>query len=420
VTRIASNAALLWLVRVAMLACSAVLSVLTARFLGPLGRGLYTLPAIDASLGTTFAAGLSAAAAYYLLNRKAGQSLVRPSSIVLSIFIAIGFVFAYATAAASHSIWALPAAGCFTVAYSAYSLAYGFLLGFDRARSAALLNAAAYVLTLILVSVALLWNHSSPGLAVAAWVSGMSIAGLIGLTLVFRLASQREGSQVDWLSLLRFSSRAGLVNLANLLNYRIDIYVVAILLPVAITGLYTLAVTGAESAVSLTIALSQATLPRIGRLEHAEAGAFTARCLRSSILLAFLLALIGFFASPLVVAGIFGPKFISIVLPLRVLLIGLVAASTSPIISNYFVQNRGRTRVPLITSMISTLLCAAISIVLVPKLGMLGAAIGSTFAYICSQTVAVWYFCLESKTPWFKTLLVNRDDLELYARLLRP
>jgi len=406
-------------VRVIALLCSAILSVLTARFLGPTGRGVYTLPGIDASLGTTFAAGLSSAAAFYLLNRSAGRSIIRAASIVLFVFVVVGFGLTYATAAASHSLWAIAAGASFTLAYGAYSLAYGCFLGFDRARSAGLLNAAAYVLTLALVCVALLVQHPSPNLAIVAWVSGMAIAGIVGLALVFRDAYRLRGATVDVTGLLAFASRAGLLNLANLLNYRIDIYIVAILAPVSVIGLYTLAVTGAESALSITLAISQATVPRIGRLEQAEAAAFTARCLRNSIFLAFLLALCGFIAAPVVVRLVFGSAYASIVTPLRVLLIGLVAASTSSVISNYFMLNRGITRIPLITSIISTALCAAISVVLVPKLGMLGAAIGSTVAYICSQSVAIGYFCYESNISWSSTLLIDRDDVESYAGLVR-
>ncbi len=417
--RIISNAALLWAVRLLTLSCSAVLSILTARFLGPGGRGAFTMPAIDASLGTTFAAGLSSAAAYFLLNRQGGRSIVRSGSLVLSIFVFTELFLTLATSVASHSLWAFAAAGAFTVSYAAYSLAYGFYLGFDRARSAGVLNAAAYALTLTFVGIALILNHSSPAFAVIGWVLGMTVTGVVGLSLVFRLARRLEGSIVDVRELLKFAMRAGLVNLGNLLNYRVDIYVVAILAPLSVVGLYTLAVTGAESALSLTIALAQATLPRIGKLEQTEAAVFTARCLRNSIFLAFFLALFGFVAAPAVIHFVFGTAYQSIVAPLRVLLIGLVAASTNAVISNYFVLNRGRTELPLITSLVSTLVCAGLSVALVPRVGMLGAAIGSTVAYISSQAIALTYFCRESHVPWVTTVLVDRRDLALYGRLAR-
>jgi O-antigen/teichoic acid export membrane protein len=417
--QLVSTAALLWLVRIATLLCSALLSVLTARFLGPAGRGIFTFPGIDASLATTLAAGLSSAATYFLLNRNSDRSIVRVASIALLMFIACGFALTYATAAASHSLWALPAAFIFLISYSAYSLAYGILVGFERPRSAGLLSAVAYILPLTLVTAALLTSRSSPRLAIAGWVSGMAIAGGFALVVVFKMANRRVGTLVNTRDFLLFGTRAALLNVANLLNYRIDIYIVAILAPVNVVGLYTLAVTGAESALSLTLALSQATLPRMGKMQPAEAAIFTARCLRNNVFIASILALCGYLTAPLVIRLLFGPNYASIVMPLRVLLIGLVAASTSALISNYFMLNRGRMQVPLLTSLISTVLCATICAGLVPKVGMLGAAVGSTVAYICSQAIAVGYFCRESNVPWLNAVLINRGDIESYGRLAR-
>ena len=88
-------------------------------------------------------------------------------------------------------------------------------------------------------------------------------------------------------------------------------------------------------------------------------------------------------------------------------------------ISNYFMLNRGRVRVPLVTSAISTAVCAGISFVLVPRVGLLGAALGSTVAYVTSQSVALWYFCKESGVAWERVLLVDRQDIAFYGRLMR-
>jgi len=379
---------------------------------------MYVLPAIDASIATTFAAGLSTAAIYYLVNRRAGRSIARPGTLVLLVFAAAGVLTTFATAALTHSLWAMIPAAAFVVAYSIYQFAYGILFGTDRARAAGLLNAAAYILTLTLVALGVFIERSSPRLAIAGWVAGMAIAGSAGLVFALRGTAKTPGATVDTVALARFATRAGLVNLANLLNYRIDIYIVAIVAPVSVIGLYTLAVLGAESALSLTQALSQATLPRIGGLNRAEAGAFTARCLRNSVFLALMLAACGTAFAPIVIRLLFGPAYLAIVLPFRVLLIGLVAASTSSMIANYFMLNRGRARVPLATSLISTAVCAAISLALVPKFGMLGAAVGSTVAYCVSQTIAIAYFCNDSGISWMKVAIIDRRDLELYGRLL--
>jgi O-antigen/teichoic acid export membrane protein len=313
--RVVSTAAILWVVRILTLTSSAVLSILTARALGPHGRGAYALPAIDASLATTFAAGLSSAAAYFMLAKQAGRSLLRALAVVLVAFIGLGFCATLATAAASRSLWAFVPSACFVVAYSAYSLACGFYLGLDRARSAAFLNAGAYFLTLCLVAAALAVDRSSPQLAILGWVLGMAIAGIVGVALALRESRHLAGGAVGFRPVLHFAARAGLVNLVNLLNYRLDIFIVAIFASTSIVGLYTLAVTGAESVLSMTLALSVAALPRIGTLNAREAGIFTARCLRNGIFLAFVLAVLAFVSAPVVIRMVLGATYAPIVLP---------------------------------------------------------------------------------------------------------
>lgn len=417
--RVVSNAAILWAVRVVTLLSSGTLGIIVARALGPAGRGAYVLPAIDASIATTFGAGLSSAAAYFLLSKRAGSSFARAAAIIFAAFIGIGIASTFATAAVSRSVWAIVPAVCFVVAYGLYSLAYGYFLGIDRARYAALLNASAYLLTLALVSAALFLNRSSPKLAIAGWVAGMGVAGAVGAAFALRDSRRLAGAAVGYRDVLRFALRAGLVNLVNLLNYRVDIFVIAIFTSPAVVGLYTLAVTGAESVLSMTQALATASLPRISSTDAREAGLLTARCLRNGIFLAFILASLAFVSAPFVIRLAVGPAYAGIVLPLRVLLIGLVAASTSSIISNYFVMNKGRTHVPLWTSSISAVLCASISYALVPKIGMLGAAIGSTTAYCISQSIAIIVFCRESGIAWPSTLFVDRTDFAFYRRLAR-
>jgi Na+-driven multidrug efflux pump len=81
--------------------------------------------------------------------------------------------------------------------------------------------------------------------------------------------------------------------------------------------------------------------------------------------------------------------------------------------------NRGRTHVPLVTSSISAAICGAISVVLVPRHGMLGAAVASTVAYIVSQAIAVYLFCRDSGVSPAAALFIDAQDFAFYGRLVR-
>ncbi len=417
--RIVANAAFLWAVRIATMLSSALVSVLTARFLGPAGRGTYALPFIDSSLAVTFAVGLSSAITYFLLNRKAGRGVGRGALIGLLVFGVGGSIATIATAIGNHSRWAIVPALIYMMLYAVNAVTNGYFIGRDRVRTAGAINGAAYLLTLVLIALALVFFRSSPVAAITAALIAWGIVGFAGLLFATHDASRLDGAAVKTVELLRFGGKAGALNLANLLNYRVDIYIVAMLLPVATLGLYTIAVTGAESALSLTLAIAQSTLPRIGAAGRGEAGVFVARCLRNGLLFAAFFSAAAYVMAPPIVRILLGQAYLPLILPFRFLLIGVVAASTTAVITNYFMLNLGRAYVPLTTSLISAAICAAISLALVPRVGMVGAAIGSTVAYAASQTLAIVLFCRQSGVSASNALFVNRDDFSMYRRIIR-
>jgi O-antigen/teichoic acid export membrane protein len=417
--RLISNIALMWMIRVVTLCSSALMSVVTARALGPVGRGLFALPAIDVSVAVSFSVGLSSAASYYLLNRRAGPKIVRALIAGFAVFALCGTCMTFVMAALSHSLWAMVPAIIYALSYAGYSIVCGYFLGRDRALVAGIVSGMLSLVTLIFVAVTIWKIPHSPSSAVGAWVTAIALVAFVGITYVLVDARKLDGEGVDALSFMRFGAKAGVLNVANLLNYRIDIFIVAMFLPVATVGLYTVAVTGAESALSLTLAIGQATLPRIGSLDRQQAGAFAARCLRNTLLFAAVLGGIGILLAPAIIALVFGRAYAPIVTPLRILFIGIVAASTTSIVSNYFVLNLGRTMIPLATSLLSTVICASVSIALIPRLGMSGAATASTVAYAVSQAVAIGLFCKKSGIGAVDVLFVDRRDIALYGRIAR-
>ncbi len=202
----------------------------------------------------------------------------------------------------------------------------------------------------------------------------------------------------------------------TLLNYRVDVYIVAALAPLGVLGLYSVAVAGAESALALTHAASLATAPRLGTLERSEAGAFAARCSRNSLFVATVACGAIAVAAPWAVRLLFGAAYEPIVPALRVLLLGVVALSVGGVIANYFMLNLGRARVPLTTAGLSALLCAGLAFALVPRIGMLGAAIATSAAYLAGQIASVVLFCRETGLHPGRVLFIDGGDIAFYRR----
>lgn len=414
--RLLSDGIFMSFARIATFALAAAQSVVTARALGPEGRGAFALPAIDVSLAATFVLGLSSGISYFLLNRRGGRSVLRAAIAAAAVATLAGALLTVAVAACNGHLWAAIPALFYLPSFAVLSLVSGYCIGRDRIRHWGLVNVATSAVTILLVLAGFAIFGRTAAVAIAAWVAGTFIVALVGAVGAFASARSLANDAIGFGEFLRYAGKAGALNVATLLNYRIDVYIVAALAPLSVLGMYTIAVAGAESALALTHTASIVTAPRIGKLDRNDAREFVARCSRNSLFVALVACAIAAVAVPWAVRILFGPAYEPIVPALRVLLVGVVALSVGGVIANYFMLNAGRAGVPLSTAVLSIIVCAALSLALVPRLGMLGAAIATATAYVVGQTVAIAAFCRETGLHPARVLLVNGADLAFYRR----
>ena len=55
---------------------------------------------------------------------------------------------------------------------------------------------------------------------------------------------------------------------------------------------------------------------------------------------------------------------------------------------------------------------------LIPKIGIVGAAIGTASAYTTAALILLVFFLRDSGLPWHEVLILKRKDLEMWRRLL--
>jgi len=100
------------------------------------------------------------------------------------------------------------------------------------------------------------------------------------------------------------------------------------------------------------------------------------------------------------------------------LLVGVFALSLGSPMSTYFTIRLGRPEVPLVLASASALLCIVGSLVMIPRLGLAGAALASTVAYIAGQGAAIAYFASQAKIGVGSMLLPRRSDLATYVNVV--
>jgi O-antigen/teichoic acid export membrane protein len=409
-----------FVLRIVTVAVSVALGVLTARVLGPGGKGIYAMPGVQAGLVATAFGGLSSATSYFLLNRNVGRRIVAPALISAAILTAVAAAAVVVLAVVGRALWAAPAAVASLPASAAIGIVLGYVAGIKRIRYATTATLATALVTLTLMAAGLFLIARSPWIAIVAWIAGSTSVAVVALGwMLLNARSLPDGEPVKLSEYFRMALKVAATSLVTLLNYRADVYIVAVFLPAFDLGLYTVAVAAAEALLVPTQIAALVTSPHIGSLDREAASRLTARCVRNNLIVAGVICAVIFAIAPLLVQLFYGSSFLPLVPALRILLIGVVALSLGSPLSSYYTLKLGKPEVALVLAGGSAVLCIATALVLVPHLGIEGAAVASTVAYIAGQAVAIVYFSQRAYVPFAAILLPTREDFVVYRDFAR-
>lgn len=417
--RLVSDGIYTFAFRLANMVLAAVLGIVTARLLGPAGRGLYATPMVDAGLVSSIFTGLSASASYFMLRKNAGRYAVYAGlkTAVLSCLLAAAAVFFIAYL--SKTPWAAIPAMLSLPPVAMLQLCYGYCIGTHRVRmntTTTLLNTV-LLFALMLAAFALLGRGA--WVAIWMWVVASNIFAAALLVWILRDSRGRDGEPVTVGAYIRYAVRTGAVSLVSMLNYRADIYIVAVMTTPAMLGLYSVALAAAETLLTVTQVTAMVSSPHIGSLEHRAAADLAARCVRHNVIVSGVCCAALALLAPFAVGLVYGPAFLPAVPALRVLLIGVVALSVGSPMSTYFTIRLGRPEVAFVLASISAAICITCCLVFVPRFGLLGAAWASTAAYIFGQAAAVVYFGMVAGIKPSYMLVPRMSDIVMYGSVAK-
>jgi O-antigen/teichoic acid export membrane protein len=400
------------------------LSVLVSRALGPHDRGLYALPTVYTGLVLAVFAGISSAVSYFMLNAKVGRGILRPALLTGGIFTAVGAIPVIAMAELGHNAWACVPSLFLLPATVPAMIIFGYSLGTKRIRWNTTYQLLTTVALLVGIGIALWFFPHTAIVAVTAMVVVSVLVGAAILLVVLWDARVLPARTVPFGQFMMFSLRAGIVNLVSLLNYRADLYIVALLTTPSILGEYAVAVSAAEALLIVTQVPGIVTSPHVGSMVQEEAAMLTAKCVRGTFLLSLVVCAVCFAVAPYGVWLLYGSAYLPLVPALRVLLISVIFLSLNMPFSNYFTLKIGKPEIPLISNAVAALLCIVASWFLVQRFGMIGAATATAFAYLLGQAVSIAFFLrsanLRATNLSLAALLIPaRSDLRDYTHMGR-
>lgn len=397
------------------------LGVLVARVLGPYQRGLYALPtAVYTGLVLAVFTGISLAISYFMLAKGARREVLRPALLTGAIFSAVGAIPVAAAAMLGHNAWAVLPSVLLLPASAGSMVLLGYAVGSKQIRWQTSYSVASTGALLAAIGVAFVLFSHTVAVAVVAFVGVNVAVGVLCIWIVYLDARRHSGTPVELGVFMLYAIRTGVVNLVTLLNYRADLYVVAVLASSATLGQYAVGVSAAEGLLVVTQVGAIVTSPHVGAMTERDAAAMTATCVRATLVMSLPLCMVFFALAPFIVHVLYGAAYAPLVPALRILLVAVLILSVASPISNFFTLNRGKPEVALASALLAACVCIGVSWVLVPRIGMIGAAIATATAYAFGEGTRMAFFIAATRTPLRSVLIPTARDLQSYASMASP
>lgn len=402
-----------------------VASVLLARMLHPDGRGAYTLFVISATFAQVVLGLGAGAAATYHLNKgtlhlgevmDAVQLLVAAALVVTTILVVAIAPWA-GDPIGGVPLWLFIAGVPLLLLATLLRFVLQAMHRFAEQGIALLIQT-----TSLLALLALSAGHLTTTAAVTMWIASNAIAVGYALQRIGRrYFDPRAIVRPRWsvpLSLVRFGVQGESGTILQLLNYRLDAYVVGLFVGLAGVGFYSVAVSVTEAIWFVPNAVAVVLMPRLSAVAPDEARSMAPVASRNTIAVAASLAAIAGIAAPVIVPLVFGPRFEASVGALWWLLPGAVALAGSKVITSY-IFSQGRPFVNTLITVVSLAVTLVADFTLIPAFGVNGAAAASSLAYVSHLGAALYAYRRISGQPALAALLPRTEDAHLYADAAR-
>jgi O-antigen/teichoic acid export membrane protein len=417
------------------LGAAAAVSIVVGRLLGPSANGQLSLAnsLFDVAL-LLFGLGVPAGITYLVSRRSWGvREALRESHRFALATGLLGTAVALLTYALLRPTvfdgveWALAAVVVGSLPFAlAWSFSSAIALGRDRYEAYAALQVAhALVILGLSVGLAFPFGVLGAGIGFAAANIVAAVGGVWWAAGHARATpAVSEGGQLG--SATRFGVRAWGADLLQLVNYRLDIFLVGALATRSDVGVYSIALSVTALAWVLPSALQNVLFPRTadlhaaseaGEVTVAESDALVQRALRHGVLLVLPTAAI---VAVLLVGGVplvYGSRFDRTVTLGLILVPGVVLLGVGKIASAV-ISGRGFPQYSLYTGFVDLPVTVVLYVVLISAYGVTGAAIASSISYALTTALALFFVHRATGLPVGRSLLPTRGDLDDYRHAL--
>ena len=204
-------------------------------------------------------------------------------------------------------------------------------------------------------------------------------------------------------------------NVAAFFNYRLDVFIVNYFLDASHVGLYSLGVVISESLWQIPAATAVTLFPRTARTVEEGGEKFTCQILRQVFFLSCVSGAILALASPIAVPLIFGARFSPSVAVIWWILPGTVALALAKVAASDLAA-RHKTGYASMFGIVSLAVTVGLDFLLIPRMGINGAALASSAAYLVNTALLLGALKHELGARWSELLVPKKSELAVYWR----
>jgi O-antigen/teichoic acid export membrane protein len=258
------------------------------------------------------------------------------------------------------------------------------------------------------------------GVGGAVWASfTLEVGTVVAMVITLRWVGVWGWPCFDW-SLGKRTARFALPahggTVAAYLNYRVDEIIIAALLPPEQLGFYAIAVGLVERLWILPGAVGRALLPHLTNSSERDP-ALSAMISRHVVIWTGAACFLISISADQIVTILYSSEFVAVVSPLRWLLPGIFAMSIGKVLVTELLA-RQKPYYALWSTGVAVVVNVLFNILLVPRMGITGAAIASTISYSLLSVIITWCYLRETGVAW-RRLLPCKDDLFAYTEICR-
>jgi len=209
------------------------------------------------------------------------------------------------------------------------------------------------------------------------------------------------------LELLKFGMKGQFANIFNVMNYKLDIFIVAYFLSTDRLGIYAIAVSLTNILNFIPLSLINVLMPKAAN--DMQIKKYLPQVIRIVVFIMITISITLIFFGKMIITYLYSTTFLDAYILLIILLPGSIFLGINHMITSSL-TGKGIPSVQSISAGIGVIITVLLDFILIPKIGILGASIATSTSYISMAVVSIFFLNKYEHIHIHKIFIIEKQD----------